>query len=169
MFRPVEEVKAEGSFVKAITFKPYFAIITCAAFGILLLIVNNIFARILGAFFILFSFFVVKEVKDYKVMDIFDKGVMIYGDRENKMALFLNFEDIREWAVSHDNGRDMIEFILKDGRQICKNTFAADKAHKALYALIREKERSYIRNQESEALTISGIVEKVTKRDKGKK
>ena len=63
VYKPVEEVKAEGKFVKAIGFKPKVAPIIGGVIGLVLLFVNNIIARILGAFFVLLSFLVFKEIK----------------------------------------------------------------------------------------------------------
>ena len=79
-FVNIEEVKTEGSFVKAICFKPKTAPIICMIIGVLLLVLRNIYTIILGAFFIIMAFLVLKFVEDYKVMDIFDKGIMFYGD-----------------------------------------------------------------------------------------
>lgn len=142
---PVEECKAEGNFVKAICFKPKKAPIVCIVIGVLLLLINNLVARLLGVFFILMAVAVMKLVKDFKVMDIFDKGIMFYGDRETKTALFVPFDNVESWIVNHDNGHDTVEVKLKDGTKIIKDTFEADRAYKALYTLIREKDEKYIK------------------------
>ena len=141
---PVEECKSEGNFVKAICFKPKKAPIVCLITGILLMIPNNMIVRLLGVFFILMALGVMKLVRDYKVMDIFDKGIMFYGDRETKTACFVPFEEIESWLVSHENGHDTVEIKMKDGGRIIKDTFEADRAYKTLYSLIREKDEKYI-------------------------
>ena len=142
---PVEECKSEGNFVKAICFKPKKAPIVCLITGILLMIPNNMIVRLLGVFFILMALGVMKLVRDYKVMDIFDKGIMFYGDRETKTACFVAFEEIESWLVSHENGHDTVEIKMKDGGRIIKDTFEADRAYKALYSLIRDKDEKYIK------------------------
>ena len=72
-YLPVTEVKAKGNFLKAIGFKPKLAPILCAIAGIALLLPSNLYARLLGAFIIVLSLAVLALVKDYKVMDIFDR------------------------------------------------------------------------------------------------
>lgn len=143
-YLPIEEVKGQGSFVKAVCFKPKKAPIICIILGILLMIPNNMYVRLLGTFFILMALAVLKLVKDFKVMDIFDQGIMYYGDREAKSAIFIPFDEIESWNVDHSGGHDVVEVKLKDGRQIMRDTFEADLAYKALYSLIREKDLKYI-------------------------
>lgn len=167
-YKPVEEVRAQGNFVKAIGFKPKLAPIIIGAIGILLLLVNNLFVRILGAFCVLMAFFVFKEVKDYKVMDIFDEGIMFYGDADAKYACFIPFEAIKEWNVNRDNGHDTLEFDLGDNKKVFKDTFEAGKAYRVLYQLIKEKEKNYIRAQNSKALSIPETFENIKKKYKNK-
>ncbi|MBQ9424853.1 MAG: hypothetical protein IJU42_02810 [Erysipelotrichaceae bacterium] len=142
---PVEECKSKGNFVKAICFKPKKAPIVCLFIGVLLMFPNNMMVRLLGVFFILMALAVMKLVKDFKVMDIFDKGIIVYGDREAKTACFVSFDEIESWLVSHDSGHDTVDLKLKDGSRIIKDTFEADGAYKALYSLIREKDEKYIK------------------------
>ena len=65
-YLPIEEVKGQGSFVKAVCFKPKKAPIICIILGILLMIPNNMYVRLLGAFFILMALAVLKLVKTEK-------------------------------------------------------------------------------------------------------
>ena len=144
---PVEEIKPEGQFLKAVCFKPKRAIYSCLIIGAALMFINNLYARLLGVFFILMSFIVLKVVDDHKIIDIFDKGVMIYGDNENRTACFISYDDIVEWNIRHEDGHDMICFDLKDGSRIIKDSFEVDSAFKTLYGLMKEKESNYIRTQ----------------------
>jgi hypothetical protein len=154
-FKKTEDIKPEGNFVKAICFKPKRAPIICIAIGICLLIPNNTIVRLLGLFFIAMAILVLKYVKDYKVMDIFDKGVMIYGDQENKTACFINFDQIEMWSIKHEDGQDTIIFDLGEKGKIIKESFEADKAYRALYVLIREKEENYIIAQKNKDKPLS--------------
>ena len=141
---PVEECKAQGNFVKAVCFKPKKAPIVCIILGMAMFIPNNLYIRILGLFFILMAFAVLKLVKDYKVMDIFDEGVMVYGDHDAKLAYFFTFDEMKSWLVNHEDGHDTIEFKLNDGTYIVKDTFEAEKAYRALYSLVKEKDEKYL-------------------------
>ena len=166
---PVEECKSEGNFVKAICFKPKKAIIICFAIGLLLMIVNNLIVRLLGIFFMVMAFAVYKLVRDYKVMDIFDKGIMFYGDEEAKSACFISFDEIESWLVSHENGHDTVEIKLNSGERIIKDTFEADKAYRALSSLLHEKDEKYLKalKDREKALSIPDAMKNI--RDSFKK
>ena len=149
----IADCKSQGNSLKAVCFKPKKAPLICLILGVLLMIPNNIYVRLLGVFFIFMSFLVIKLVRDFKVMDIFDKGIMFYGDEEAKTAYFLPFEEMESWIVRHENGHDTIEVKTKNGEMIIKDSFEADKAYKALYSLVREKDEKYIqalKNREHE-------------------
>ena len=154
-FRNVEEIKPEGNFVTAVCFKPKIAPIVCALTGVALILLRNIYTIILGAFFILMAILVLKLVEDYKVLDIFDKGVMVYGDRENKTACFIPFDEIKVWAIKRENGHDTIELELENGEKIARDTFQVSKVYHALISLIREKEDKYIEAQKNKDRPLS--------------
>ena len=154
-FVNIEEIKTEGTFVKAICFKPKTAPIICMIIGVILILLRNIYTIVLGAFFIVMALLVLKLVEDYKVMDIFDKGVMIYGDKENKTACFIPFEQIKMWSIKREDGHDLIEFELESGEIIGRDTFEADKAYRTLCTLVREKEDKYIAAQKNKDRPLS--------------
>lgn len=154
-FRNIEEIKTKGNFVKAICFKPKKAPIVCAIIGVLLIALRNIYTIILGVFFIAMAVLVIKLVEDYKVMDIFDQGILIYGDRENKTGCFIPFTDIKVWSIKREDGHDLVELELESGEKIGRETFEADKAYRSLYSLIREKEDKYIEAQKNKDRPLS--------------
>ncbi len=141
---PVEECRPQGNFVKAVCFKPKKAPVVCLIIGVLLMIPDNMIVRLLGVFFILMALAVLKFVADFKVLDIFDQGIMFYGDREAKTAMFVPFEEVESWLVSHEDGHDTVDVKLVNGDRIIKDTFEADRAYRALYSLVREKDEKYI-------------------------
>ena len=142
---PLEKVKTEGNFAKAICFKPEVAPIVCGIVGILLLFINNTIARLLGVFFVAMAALVLFLVKDYKIMDIFSKGILLYGDFEAKTACFIPYDDVDTWEVEHVQGHDTIQINLKGGEVIIKDSFQADKAMRAMFAFAKEKEVRYIK------------------------
>ena len=154
-FVPVEEVRPRGNFVKAICFKPKRATIICLLIGIGLMFINNMFARFLGIFFIAMSVVVLKMVNDYKVIDIFDEGVMVYGDEQSRSACFIGYDEIVEWNVTHENGHDTIYFDLGDDIKIYKDSFEADAAFRTLNQFMKEKESGYIRAQKAKETPLS--------------
>ena len=152
-YKDLREVKTEGQFLKAICFKPKIAILICLIIGIALMFINNLYARLLAALCILMSFVVFKFVKDFKVIDIFDKGVLIYKGENN--GAFINFDDIEMWAIRHEDGHDTIEFNLNNGDKIFVDSFEVSRAYNTLYSLIKEKEEKYIRAQKNKELNFS--------------
>ena len=152
-YLPVEEVKTQGRFIKAIGFKPKTAPVVVAAMGFALLIPDSLYSRLLGFLMIALAAAVFLKVKDYKVMDIFDQGIMFYEGTDAKHALFLPFGDISVWRTNSKDGQDFLEFELNDGSKIVKSTFETGKAYRTLYPLINEKEYNHIRikqNKESQ-------------------
>ncbi|MBQ6560483.1 MAG: hypothetical protein IJL85_06610 [Erysipelotrichaceae bacterium] len=166
VYLPVEEVKTQGNFIKAICFKPKTAPIVMIVVGLLMFVPRILLLALLGLFFIVMSALVLFYVKDFKVLDIFDQGVMIYGDKEAKLACFIPFEDIRMWTVKRDNGHDTAEFTLQDGSKIIKDSFEVDKAYRTLYGLIKEKEEKYMKAQEARKnqLSIPDALENIRNR-----
>ncbi|MBR4462708.1 MAG: hypothetical protein IKS51_09030 [Erysipelotrichaceae bacterium] len=162
----IEEVKTEGQFLKAICFKPKAAPIIMIIVGILMFIPRILLLAVLGLFFIVMSVLVLFLVKDFKVMDIFDKGVLFYGDKEAKLACFIPFDDIRMWTVKRDSGHDTAEFTLQDGSMIIKDSFEVDKAYRTLYGLIKEKEEKYMKAQKAREnqLSIPDALENIRNR-----
>ena len=154
-YLPVEEVKAQGRFIKAIGFKPKAAPLIVAAMGIALLLPNSLYSRLLGILMIALAALVLLKVKDYKVMDIFDKGIMFYGDRDAKYAFFLPFDEVTMWKMEREAGHDSIVFELNNGLKIIKDTFEANKVYKTLYPLIREKEYNYIKMEKARETQLS--------------
>ena len=147
-YLPIEKIKTEGNFAKAICFKPEAAPIVCGVVGVLLLFINNTIARLLGVFFFAMAALVLFFVKDFKIMDIFSKGILLYGDKEAKTACFISYDDIDTWEVEHVQGHDTIQINLKNGEMIIKDSFQADKAMRAIFAFAKEKEIRYIKTQE---------------------
>ena len=113
---------------------------------------------------------VVFLIKDYKVMDIFEEGIEVYGDPEAKTAAFIRFENIRQWGVTHENGRDLITLQLADGSVIARSTFQAGKPYKALVSRIPQKEDRYVQMLENRQKipsipeVINNIKDKLTKK-----
>ena len=166
VYLPIEEVETKGTFLKAICFKPKMAPIVMIIVGIMMFIPRIFLLALLGMFFIVMSALVLFLVKDYKVLDIFDQGVLIYGDKEAKLACFIPFEDIKMWTVKRDNGHDTAEFTLQDDSVIIKDSFEVDKAYRTLYGLIKEKEEKYMKAQKAreDQLSIPAAMENIRNR-----
>ena len=169
VFKPVEEVETQGTFIRAVNFKPVKAPIVCIIIGILLILLRNTVSIVLGLFFIGMSAFVIGLVPDYKVMDLFDKGVEIFDGRDSKDAMFVPYDDIKVWEIKHEDGHDTIEFELVTGQMIIKDTFQADRAYKCLNEYIKEKQEKYIKAQEHKHISLGDSLRNIMKKRNNKK
>jgi len=144
-----EEIEPLGQFEKAITFKPRLAPIVCLVTGIALMFVNNVGVRVLAGFFILMALLVLILVKDYKVMDIFSHGVIVYNNRACELCCFIPYEDISVWEVKYDRGQNKIIFQMNDASVVVRISFQADKARRIFMKYMKEKELKYIQAKRS--------------------
>ena len=167
----IDEVKPEGRLVIRIGFKPKKAPITIGLIGILMLIPNNLILRIMGLFFIAMACGVLFFVKDYKVMDIYDQGILVYEDYKEEKACFIGYDEIECWEVVHDGGYDSAKFQLYDGTVFFKNTFEVNKVFKTLNIIMKEKEAHYIRSkqQDDTVLSIPKAFDNIKKKRNAKK
>ncbi|MBR0137233.1 MAG: hypothetical protein IJM15_02375 [Erysipelotrichaceae bacterium] len=164
-YLPVEEVKTEGSLYKVVNYKPYFAIVSCLIMGAVLLIVGSLIAKLIGLFFVAMAGITQYAVKDYKVMDIFDKGIELYGDKEAQTAAFISFDDITSWVIKKDRG-SAAEIKLSNGLSIVRDTFQANKIYRTLDKFIPEKEENRIRQAEErkQPLNLQTVLQNIRSR-----
>ena len=164
-YLPVEEVKTEGSLYMVVNYKPYFAIVSCVIIGAVLLVVGSLIAKLIGVFFIAMALITQYAVKDYKVMDIFDKGIEIYGDVQAKTAAFISFDEITSWVIKKDRG-NAAEIKLENGLSIVRDTFQTNKVYRALDRYIPDKEENRIRQAEErkKPLSLKSVLENIRSR-----
>lgn len=148
-YQKLEDIKVDSPLKKSVMFKPKAAPIICFIIGVPLMFVGNFLVRLLGAFFIIMALIVFKFVEDRKVIDIFEKGCIIYHPRDNTLGYYLKYDDIKEWKVSHENGHDSIIFTLKDGNRTLFDSFEINKAYNALDEIIHDKEERAVQAQKN--------------------
>lgn len=151
-YQKIEDISIDSKLIKTIMFKPKTAPIICMIVGLVLIFVNNLLVRILAAVFIIMAFIVFKYVKDKKVAEIYENGCLIYSFNDSNMGYFVNFDDIREWEVSHDNGHDSIVFTFNDGNRTFFDTFQANKAYDALNSVIHDKEKRVVQAKKNKEM-----------------
>ncbi|NLZ75092.1 MAG: hypothetical protein GX914_01155 [Erysipelotrichia bacterium] len=163
----IAELKPEGKLIKAIGFKSKLSETIALMVGIALCATLNIYAIILGLFFIVLSVVVMVLVKDYKTIDIYEKGVIIYNSNDVTKAAYIPYKDLQEWGgkYSEYGSSEAIMFKLKDGETIYKNTFLANRAYIYLNRLLSEKESKAIaaEKRKNQPLT-HPIIEKLKKK-----
>ena len=148
----ISEIKPAGQPLRTITYKPYTACYIGTAAGIGMLFLRNWIFIVLGLFFIALALFVLLKIKDRKVLDIYQDGVLIYGLEDSSRGMYLRYGEVAEWSTkSAQGGSECVYFVLEDGRQIYKDTFQALTAYRQLIKLIPEKETEHIRLEKMRA------------------
>ncbi len=172
-FVNVEELKPEGKLIKKIGFKSKFSEVLFFIIGAALCFTFNTYAIILGLFLISIALAVFVLVKDYKTLDIYEKGVVVYDTKDVTKGLYIPYDDLQEWTgkYSEYGSPEAIMFKLKSGQQIYKNTFLANTAFLRLNKLIGEKESKAIaaekrRNQPLTHPIIEKLKNKLMRKDK---
>jgi len=145
-FNNLSDINLEGSLVQKITYKtqymPYITII----FSICLLFLNKTYGYIISGIMFVFSLLVIFLVKDFPVMNIYSKGVLIFNPKDNKQATFKEFEEIKEWTITKSkSGCDCILFKFNDESEYFVETFQTSKASSILNKYIKHKESKEIR------------------------
>lgn len=143
-YKKIEEIEINSKLIKSIHFKPIKAPIVCLIVGLALMFVNNLLVRIMAAFFVVMALLVFKFVEDKKVADVYEDGCLIYNPNDQSLAYFVNFSDIKQWEVSHDNGHDSIIFTFNDDNRTLFDTFQINQAYEALNQVIHDKERRVV-------------------------
>jgi hypothetical protein len=166
--RDINEIRPAGKPLKAITYKPYSACYICIAAGIGMLLLRQWVFLVLGAVFIFAAVFVLWKIKDHKVLDIYQEGVLIYGTGDETKGLFVKYDDLKEWTTkSSQGGSEAVYFLLSNGIQIYKDTFQAAAAYRELIKLQETKESEHIRLEKMKGEPFS--LKKVTNFFKRKK
>lgn len=151
-YQKLEDIKIDSALVKSVNFKPKSAPIVCLLIGILMMIVNNFLVRLLGAFFIIMALVVFKFVEDRKVIDVYEKGCLLYHPKDQTLGYYLNYDDVKMWKVSRENGHDQIIFTLRDGNRTFFESFQISKAYNALDSIIHDKEERAIQAKKNKQM-----------------
>lgn len=161
------EIKVDSPLVGIVSFKQRIAPIVCFVFGVAIMFVASIWAKILGAFFILMAMFVFRFVEDKRTIDIYKSGVVIYNTKDNDLAFYLPYEDVKQWKASREGGHDSIIFELNDGQKTGVDTFQLEKAYEYLIKACPNKEEREIQREKNKKMKFANPLE--TLRNLGQK
>lgn len=151
-YSKVEEIKIDSPFIETVTFKPKAAPVICLIAGAVFCFIPVLAARILGCFFMIFAFVVIRYVEDRKVMDVYQDGALIYNGADQSLAFWLDFNSVTEWRVDRGNGQDKIIFIFADGSKLPVISFNISKAYYALDKVIHDKEERVIQHEKNKQM-----------------
>lgn len=141
-------IERKGKLITKIFYKPFLAPIIIGACGVALFFLQNIFAMVLGIFFVGISLCVQFLVEDYLVAEIYDDALLVYHWKQHNLAFYAPFEKIAEWNVNKTKKYAL--FVKMDnGQSLTAETFQVAKADKALRKLLRGKETSEIKAAEN--------------------
>lgn len=166
-YQRLETLKPDSKLIASVAFKPIKSPIIIGIAGAAALIVNNLWIRILGIFFIGMAVFVFVLVKDKKTIDIYEKGCIIYNPKDSELAYWLDFENVEDWDVTHESGHDTVTFTLLDKNRAVVETFQTNKIYAALEKAIPEKNHIAImakRNKEANINPVDALRNLVKKR-----
>lgn len=161
------EIKVDSPLVGIVSFKQKVAPIVCLIFGIAMMFVASIYAKILGTFFVLMALFVFRFVEDKRTIDIYQSGVVIYNTKDNDLAFYLPYDDIKQWKASREGGHDSIIFELNDGQKTGVDTFQLEKAYEYLIKACPMKEEREIQREKNKKMKFANPIE--TLRNLGEK
>lgn len=156
-YQRLEEIKVDSPLVASVAFKPIKSPIIIGIAGIAALFINNMWLRILGAFFIAIAAFVLLYVKDKKTIDIYETGSIIYNAKNSELAYWLDFNNVEEWDVTHESGHDTVVFTLLDKNRAIVETFQTNKIYAALEKAIPEKNHIAIMAKKNKEMNISPV------------
>lgn len=168
-YQRLETIKPEGTLIATVAFKPIKSPIIIGIVGIAALIVNSLWIRLLGIFFIGMAAFVLVLVKDKKTIDIYEKGCIIFNNKDSELAYWLGFENVEDWEVTHESGHDTVTFTLLDKNRAIVETFQTNKIYAALEKTIPEKNHIAImakRNKDANINPVDALKNLVDKKKK---
>ena len=141
-----EDIEENGNLIGTVMYKPMRAIYIVIATGIIIIAaVRNFWAILLGGFVIGIALIVLFNLKDYKVMEVYDDAFIVYAEAGGTKAARVVYDEIREWGiVSESAASTAIMFKLNDGQTFYKNTFRTGDAYKYLFKVMPEKESRQI-------------------------
>lgn len=166
-FTKVSEIKIDSPLIGKVGFKQNRAPIVCLVFGLALMFVNSIWARLLAVFFVAMSLFVLKFVVDKPIMDVYESGVLIYNSKDENLGFYLEYKDIKQWKISRDNGHDSVIFEIENGQKTGTDTFQISKAYNYLMKACPSKEEREIQKEKNKKLKFANPIE--TLRNIGKR
>lgn len=158
VYKNIEEIKVDSKLEVSASFKPTMRpIIVVGVVGVALMFINNFLVRILGLVFIVFPILVFTLVKDKKTIDVYETGCVIYNPADNKLAYYLDFNNVEEWDVNHESGHDTIIFTLLDKNRAVVDTFQTNKIYAALDKIIPEKNHIKVLERKNKELNVSPV------------
>lgn len=153
------DIKVDSALIGIVSFKQKVAPVICFIFGIAIMFVASIWAKILGAFFVIMAMFVFRFVEDKRTIDVYQNGVVIYNAKDNDLAFYLPFDDVKQWKASREGGHDSIIFELNNGQKTGVDTFQLDKAYEYLIKACPKKEEREVQREKNKKMKFANPLE----------
>ena len=153
------DIKVDSALIGIVSFKQKVAPIICFIFGIAIMFVASIWAKILGTFFVIMAMFVFRFVEDKRTIDVYQNGVVIYNAKDNDLAFYLPFDDVKQWKASREGGHDSIIFELNNGQKTGVDTFQLDKAYEYLIKACPKKEEREVQREKNKKMKFANPLE----------
>jgi len=151
-FQVTNDTEQLGSFIGEVGYKPKWALIICCVIGVALCLTMNWIAILFGVMLAGISLFLNYKVKEYKVMGIYDQGILLYPNPNKKEDSIrrIHFDEIAEWTVkSGANSADALMIQRADNEILYIVTFQTGKAANFLNKVIPNKESRKIQEEKN--------------------
>ena len=138
-YQNIEELHPQGKKIGSLGYRPNLSIFFVLIFGIFLMAMfRNLFGIISGFFISGMAVFYLIKVKEHPVMDVYEKQLLIYEEKDPRLAILLSSDEIKEYFVSSDNA-SRISLRLQNGEILTISSMQKNKARVLLSKALVKK------------------------------
>ena len=138
---PVDQIEITGTLEKRVMFKNPIPAYATALTGAAMFLLKNTTTTVIGILLIICALCYIFLVKDRNTVDVYDDCVVVYDEKDAKLARKIMYDEITEWSFFDSNVRNScIILTLSDNTQIATTTFQLAKYFNALRKTIPQKE-----------------------------
>lgn len=140
-YLPASEVEAPGKLERRVWYKPILGMFLLFGLGAAGIATMNVVGIIVGAVLVLCGLLTLFTVKDVKVMDVRTDGVVVYGKRDDTVAVYLPYKEIARWTVRRNTtGGQAVMLIKPDDQYVYTETFRLASIRRMLRKFMPTKE-----------------------------
>ena len=138
---PVEQIEVTGNLVNRVMFKNPIPAYATALTGAAMFLLKNTTTTVIGVLLIICALCYIFLIKDRHTVDVYDDCVVLYDEKDERLARKIMYDEITEWSFFDSNVRNScIILTLGDNTQIATTTFQLAKYFNSLRKTIPQKE-----------------------------
>ena len=93
----------------------------------------------LGIFCAAMAVFVYRNLEDKPTIDVYETFMILYDPDDITLGRQVMYDDIEEWNVVPNS--NSVRFLMKDGKEMFKDTFNGEDVYKYLIQVMPDKEK----------------------------